>query len=44
MFGHDCSDYYPKNPKKGDEFKCMCGAKYRCVRVFPWAKWEYLGR
>jgi hypothetical protein len=39
-FGHDCKIYFPKDPKKGDEFKCMCGAKYICVRIFPWAKWE----
>jgi hypothetical protein len=44
MFGHECKIYFPKNPKPLDEFVCMCTAKYVCVRTFPWAKWNYLGR
>jgi hypothetical protein len=44
MFGHDCSHYFPKDSKKGDEFICMCSAKWVCIRTFPWAKWNCVGR
>ena len=44
MFGHDCSHYFPKASKKGDEFICMCSAKWVCIRTFPWAKWNCVGR
>jgi hypothetical protein len=44
MFGHECSIYFPKDPEKGDKFTCMCGVSYVCVRLFPWTKWNCLGR
>jgi hypothetical protein len=44
MFGHDCKEYFPNYPEKGDEFICICTAKWVCVRTFPWAKWDCLGR
>ena len=44
MFGHECKDYFPKDPKPLDEFVCMCGAKYICMRISPWTKWNYVGR
>jgi len=42
---HSCKTYY-KNEKaeKGDVFVCMCGAAWRCVRTFPWRKWEVVSR
>jgi len=40
MSYHQCKQYFPKNPKVGEEHKCVCWVIYVCVRRWPWPKWN----
>lgn len=39
MSYHSCKTWEPKDAKKGDTYRCMCGVEWRLERVFPWRKW-----
>lgn len=41
---HKCEDSRPKGAKVGTEYTCKCGRIYKCVRRWPWRKWEFKGK